>query len=114
MYLKINSTMSLVPTGLSVGLTGLTSFLKGLHIPPCLIVGGKIYGGISLVCFLLMSLIGTKKTYNGLGERVKEGCMAFGLSLVWPVFLFWMFNDDEDDMPQWKIYEAHRKNRENQ
>src|ERR1700675_840604 len=102
--------MSIVPTSL---FAGLTSFLKGFHIPPCLIIGGKIYGGISLAFFVFYQLTGTKESYNGFRDRVEKGCIAFGLSLIWPVFLYCMFNDDEDDLPLWMAYEAHRKDREN-
>jgi|SRR5579872_2132659 len=102
--------MSLIPTN---PLSGLTSFLKGLNIPPCLVDGGKIYGGISLSFFVLMMVTGKKKTYNGFRERIEEGLATLGMSLIWPVFLYWMFdNDDGDDIPLWVAYAAHRKERE--
>jgi hypothetical protein len=103
--------MSLVSTGLLSGLASLTRPFRSLHIPPCLIIGGKIYGGITLFTFIIMVVTKEKSTSNKLYDQLQEYGAVFCLSLIWPVFLYWMFDDDED--AQWRAYEAHRKQYKN-
>lgn len=78
---KFNSQMSLVPIGLLSGLTSLTSLITGLHMPPCLIIGGKVYGGITVIAFIAMVLTKEKSTSNRITDQLQECGAILCLSL---------------------------------